>query len=252
VQYSQLPSVLPAIAANESRSVIFVGNNADARATKSYLERNSPTEKRVAFGFQATGGRREEGRIVSIRMGGRMDLGALGSSLGWRSLIDEAFASTRYRLRYFDDMDAWLKSHIALIMPLCFAAYACGGDLRRLAGDSEFLGRVVSAVDEGYAVLERIGLRILPAGDAEYARRKRKSFVRFLRIAFATPIGKLAISSHAISASDEMIALSDAFDRLKREAGIATPNWDSLEPYLTRRRAGPPSMPFPSSTASER
>lgn len=45
-----------------------------------------------------------------------------------------------------------------------------------------------------------------------------------LKAATATPIGRLAMSDHAMSAVEEMSALHDAFSELKQQAGIMTPN----------------------------
>jgi 2-dehydropantoate 2-reductase len=50
-----------------------------------------------------------------------------------------------------------------------------------------------------------------------------------LKIITRTPIGRLAISDHALAAVQEMSALCGAFDELKQQAGIKTPNWDRLE-----------------------
>jgi 2-dehydropantoate 2-reductase len=99
MQYTQLPAVLPVLSANESRNIVFVGNNADPAAIKKELEQNSTVKKQVAFGFQPTGGRRENGRVICVRAGGRMVLGDLEGGLAWRSLMDKAFENTKYRLR---------------------------------------------------------------------------------------------------------------------------------------------------------
>ncbi|KNF08478.1 ketopantoate reductase [Gottschalkia purinilytica] len=236
MQYTHLKAILPILAENRSRHIIFVGNNADAYTMQDYVLKNSSVEKQVAFGFQSTGGRRENGRVVCVRAGGHMELGGLNNNLSWRSLIDNAFANTKYKLTYFDNMDSWLKSHIALIMPLCYATYACNGNLRKASKDKKLLNQIIDAIDEGYKVLETLGYSIVPANEEEFIRKKRFMFYILLKIATATPIGKLSISDHATSAVDEMLALHDAFDDLKQQANISTPNWDTLEVYLKNVR----------------
>jgi 2-dehydropantoate 2-reductase len=234
MQYTHLQAVLPVLADNHSCYIVFVGNNADARATQNYLKGNSPVEKQVAFGFQSTGGRRENGRIICVRARGHMELGGLDGNLSWRPLIDKAFVNTKYKLTYYDDMEAWLKSHIALIMPLCYATYACDGNLRKATTNKKLLDQIITAIDEGYKVLEKLGYPIIPAKEAEFVRRKRYMFYLLLKIITATPIGRLAVSDHAVSAVEEMLALSDAFDELKQKANILTPNWDALGIYLKK------------------
>ncbi len=234
MQYTHLQEVLPVLSANQSCHVIFVGNNANAGAMEKYLQESSPVEKKVAFGFQSTGGRRENARVICVRAGGHMELGGLDGNLSWRPLIDKAFANTKYKLTYYENMNSWLKSHIALIMPLCYAVYACDGNLRKAAGDKKLLDQIIDAIDDGYKVLETLGYSITPANEAEFVRRKRRMFYLLLKVTAATPIGRLAVSDHAMSAVGEMLALNNAFDELKQKAGISTPNWDALEIHLKR------------------
>lgn len=71
----------------------------------------------------------------------------------------------------------------------------------------------------------------------EFVRKKHHMFYLLLKIITATPIGRLAVSDHAMSAVDEMLALNDAFYELKQKASILTPNWDALEIYMKRFRS---------------
>jgi 2-dehydropantoate 2-reductase len=48
---------------------------------QQYLKENSPVEKQVAFGFQFSGGLRENGRIICVRGGGRMEIGGMDGDL---------------------------------------------------------------------------------------------------------------------------------------------------------------------------
>lgn len=123
MQYTHLQAILPVLAANQSCYVVLVGNNADPGAMKNYIQENSSVEKQIAFGFQSTGGRRENGRVICVRVRGHMELGGLDSDLSWRPQIDKVFENTKYKLTYYNNMDSWLKSHIALIMPLCYVTF---------------------------------------------------------------------------------------------------------------------------------
>ncbi len=50
-----------------------------------------------------------------------------------------------------------------------------------------------------------------------------------LKLTAATPIGRLAVSEHAMSAVGELLALNHAFEKIKQKAGTSTLNWDGLE-----------------------
>ncbi len=234
MQYTQLQAVLPALAGNRTKHIILVGNNADAFSMRDYILQNSATPKYVAFGFQSTGGHRENGRVVCVRAKGQMELGDLEQELSWRPLIDKAFEKASYKLTYYNNMGAWLKSHIALIMPLCYAAHACNGDLRQVSRNKKLLLQIIDAIDEGYKVLEALGYPIMPPGEAAFVREKRNIFYWLLKIVTATTIGRLMISDHAMSALDEMWALHESFDQLKHKAAIPTPNWDELQAHIKR------------------
>lgn len=155
--YSDFPSVLPILAANRSRHIVLVGNNADARRMQTELQNMSRMEKQVAFGFQISGGRRENGRIVCLRGGGQMVLGGLDGPIPFRPLLEKAFDTVKYKLIFHEDMDAWLKNHIVPILALTSALFAKGGRLRELARDKEMLRQIIAAIGEGFDVLEALG-----------------------------------------------------------------------------------------------
>ncbi len=227
--YSDLDAVLPILADNQSRHIVFVGNNPDARATQNYIEANSSVEKQVMFGFQTSGGRRENGRIICVRGGGHMDIGSLDADLSWRPLLENAFAKAHYKLAFSTAIDAWLKSHIVLVQSLSYATYAGNGDLHKAITGKKLLPYIIGALDEGYKVLEALGYTITPASQGRFFRERPHVVSLFLKIYAVTPIVTLI---DAMSAIDEAIALHNAFAALKQQANVSTPNWDALESYL--------------------
>lgn len=56
MKYNDFPSVLPILAANQSRNMVIVGNNADARSMQIFLEENSKVEKRSRLVFRSAAG----------------------------------------------------------------------------------------------------------------------------------------------------------------------------------------------------
>ncbi|KWX79623.1 ketopantoate reductase family protein [Paenibacillus jilunlii] len=228
MKYPDFQAVLPALAANHSSRVVLVGNNVNPTEMKDYLQANSPVEKQVAFGFQVSAGWREPGRMFCVRGPQvQMTIGGLGEDLPWRTVIDQAFVNTKYKLVYQQNMDEWLKSHFMMILPLNFIAPAYNGDLRKAAKDNKLLHQVIAAVDEGHQVLEKLGYTVTPASQLKLARKQRKIFYIMLKIMLSTPVGKILLGDKAVSA-DEMFALYQAFIDLKSRAGIPTPNWDKL------------------------
>lgn len=227
MQYGQLPAVLPAVAQNASRHVVLVGNNMSADAS-ALVMRDAPVEKQLAFGFQGTAGRREKDRVISIHAGVGMTVGGLHSPLpaAFRGLLHEALAASGYRLTEEENMDAWLKCHMAFILPVAYVCYAV--DFHLPKASKRQLGLAMDAALEGYAVLKELGYPIRPADSEEALVAGRKKTGRVLWWMAKTPIGRLAASDHCKSAGAEMMALDGAFEALRQKAAIPTPAWDAL------------------------
>ena len=223
-------AVLPALAANRSRHIVLVGNNATPHDMLSELQSNSPVDKQVAFGFETIAGWRQGGRVVSIH-GPKLQviIGSLGEELAWRSVIDQAFANTPANVTYERNMEEWLKSHIALLLPFNSVIRAYDGQLNKVAKDKELLYRVVDAIDEGHQVLEQLGVTVTPARQAQLARKRRSLLFFMLKMVLTLPVGKKILSDQAVHAS-EMSALERVFLDWKRQANIPTPNLDLLIP----------------------
>ncbi len=240
VQRTQLDDILPHLCTNENSALfVFVGNNPTASETLRFIRGHSQKPKNVVFGFQSSGGRRENGKIISIHIGisklaGSMTVGSLDSNPASIALLQQAFAATHYKLNENSNMDAWLKCHVAFIMPIAFACYYSAGDLRKIAWDSRFLNKVIDCMDEAYQMVEACGYPIEPKGDQDFVRRQRFKCFLMLRVLAATPIGKLACSDHAMAAQGEMKRLYDDFCVLKKQARIATPAWDELAQYMVK------------------
>ncbi|QLG36938.1 ketopantoate reductase family protein [Paenibacillus sp. E222] len=225
MKYNDFPSVLPILAANQSRNVVIVGNNADARSMQLFLEENSRVEKKVAFGFHISGGRRQEDRMLSIGgASGQMVIGGLDSEIAFKSILDQAFEKTKYKLNYLDDIDAWLKSHIVPILMLNAVSFNEKREMIRLDGNRKQLQHMIGAMDEGFRVLEAMGITIIPEMQAKLIRKHQRMFYLLLKLYSMLPIYKLVAGSFG-----EIEALDHAFTDWKKATGVPTPHWEILK-----------------------
>ena len=234
VRFTQIANVLEALAKNCSRHVVFVGNNPAAGATLSALRALSNAPREVAFGFQSSGGRREKESVAGIYARLGMTVGAVHGEMRaeMRALLERLFAGARYRLHFQRDMDAYLKCHAALILPVACAVYRCGGDLRRCRKDDR--RTVIRATLEGYAVLRARRTPILPPEDEKFYRDRPWAASAWLWFLCKTPLGRMAVSEHAMNAPEEMRAIGEALAAIKARADAHTPVRDELTPYLKR------------------
>lgn len=229
MQYNQMLDILPRIAKNASRYIVLVGNNMTPSYCQEQIKHQSAVEKEVAFGFQGTGGRRENGKVISMhpfRVG--MTVGGLRENLtsDIQKNILTAFMNTGYQLTWEQNMEGWLLSHAAHILPTAYICYSLDCNLKRTS--KKQIGLIVDAVVEAHEMLKKLGYPIRPVGEEEAFGEKRKKKQKSLYLMVKTPAGKYVISTHCAHAVAEMIALDQKFEELKRKANMSMPAWDQL------------------------
>lgn len=225
MKYTDFASILPILAANKSENIVLVGNNVDADEMQTYVHEHSPIPKNIAFGFQTTAGRRENGRVDCIRIGpGQMVIGGLDGGIPFRSALDQAFSKTKYKLIYEENIDAWLKNHIILIVAMNFVIVIHSYQMKNIARDSQMLRQMIAAMDEGFQVLESLGYPLIPAAQASLVRKYPGLMRLVMKIFHMLPASQLVDGS-----VDEIAALSRVFRRWKKQTGVRTPHWDALE-----------------------
>jgi 2-dehydropantoate 2-reductase len=236
MQYQQMKSILDDLAAANSPLVVLVGNNLSAPEMESYIRVHAANPKTVAFGFQATGGRREDGEMICVRKGaGTLHLG-LAHSLPDKAVRDallNAFGNSAYRLAFQPDMDGWYKSHLAFILPVAFLCYSLNCDLTR-AGRAQ-LKQCVDAAGEGFSLLRSLNIPILPKGEDAYFKQglKRALLTAMLWIAAKTALGRLVASDHCRNAVAEMRALDEGFEAIRNtRPDFCMTRWDALHAVM--------------------
>jgi 2-dehydropantoate 2-reductase len=236
---NQVGEILPALAANEGTpSVLFMTNN--AAGPDAYV--NALGRERVLMGFPGAGGERVEGVVRYVGVAeddapttvGELD-GAITPRL---NAIVGAFESAGLPVDVSLDIDAWLKTHVAIVSPIASALYMADGDVYRLARTRDALVLLVRGVREGFRVLRALQLPITPSRYRLVAWIPEPLLVAWLRRFLGSEFGELALQAHANAARDEMAWLAREFKELAREAGVETPVLDVLGAH-----AEPTSLP---------
>ena len=129
LRYTQLESVLDTLRENQTKNIVFVGNNVRARALAAALP-----EKNVLFAFALSAGHREADRVVSIDLK-KITIGQLQGEVSNAELIGEIFVGTKYKVVYEPNMEDYLLCHAAFVMPAAFACYKTDGNLKKLRGN---------------------------------------------------------------------------------------------------------------------
>lgn len=223
-RYTQLGSVAEILRENPTKNIVFVGNNVRAEALAASLP-----EKNVLFAFASSAGHRERDRVASVDLK-KITVGPLAGAPSNEKLIGEIFAGTKYKVAYEPNMGDYLLCHAAFVLPVAFACYREDGDLKRLRGNTAYLGRLIDANIEGYRAIRNAGHEILPKADKEFeGQAYRRTCLRFFKLMCATGLGKLCASDHAMNATEEMSALNRDLKRFFDENGAAYPVWRELE-----------------------
>lgn len=224
LRYTQLDSALDTLRENQTKNIVFVGNNVRPRALVAALP-----GKNVLFAFALSAGHRESDRVVSIDLK-RITVGQLSGAASHAELIGEIFRGTKYKVVYEPNMEDYLLCHAAFVMPAAFACYKTDGNLKKLRGNTTYLNRLIDANIEGYRAIKNAGHEILPKADADFESKKyRKTCLQFFKLMCATSLGKLCASDHAMNAIDEMSALNRDLKKFFDENGAAYPVWQALE-----------------------
>ncbi len=234
VRKNQIPEILAMLANNHiTPNVLFLGNNpAGAGELVKALGRD-----RVVLGFGGVGGIRRGATIYYYlrpgRIYGRTFLGELDGTISPRLVgLVQALREAHLPGKIVEDMDAWLKSHAALISPLALAVYAAGGDNYRLSRTPDGLVLAVRAVREGLKVLRCLSVPIKPTSLRPLEWLPEPLLILYLRGLMNTKAGEIGIAGHANAARDEMKQVADEFYTLVRASGQETPALDQLRSFL--------------------
>ena len=230
---NHVSEVLPALAANRhTPNVLFMGNNAAGPDEMiAALGR-----ERVLLGFPGAGGSRE-GNVVRYiaSSGGRryaITMGELdGHTTPRLERIIKVFESAGFPVTINPNMDAWLKTHVALILPMGGALCMAGLDNYRLARTRDAVVLMIRAMHESFGVLHALDVPITPPSLQMFEWIPEPILIAFMQRKLASEAIEAAFA-HARAARDEGKKLRDEFRALARLASVPTPTMDRLRTYV--------------------
>jgi 2-dehydropantoate 2-reductase len=241
VRKNQLDDVLVALEANHAiPTILFMFNNA---AGPGEMIR-AVGRARVLLGFPGGGGTRRGHVVTYLQSGRQAQPTTIGELEGGPSVRLVSIASTLeaagFPVDLCDNMDAWQKTHVALVSPMANAIYAACGDGRRLAHTRDALVLMVRAMREGLRVLHGMGVPITPARYRVLEWLPEPLLVGVLQRSVSSQRFDLAAVRHAVMARDEMEHLAGEFHFLARVVGASTPSIDYLAAFIN-----PDNPPMP-------
>jgi 2-dehydropantoate 2-reductase len=232
IRKNQIKNVLPVLGENKNiKNILFMGNN--TLGFDLYLKHLA--KEKILFGFPGGGGSRinhivhyvdsekPNGKRLPITIG-EID----GSTKDRTKNIQKMFEASGVPVNIVDDIDSWLKYHVAFVNPIA-GALLRAGDNYKLAKDKETIRTYIRSVKEGGRVLKALGYQ-------KSYNVKLKLFnwfpefilINILKQVFNSKFAEVAMMMHANAARDEMIELGNDFKTLKNRTSVKTPNLDEL------------------------
>ena len=224
-----LAEVLPILAACEGvSSVMFFGNNA---AGPQALTAALGTE-RVLLGFPGAAAIPcDDGAIrfvVTSRQEQPTTIGELDGARSERILaIAGVFEAAGFPASICANMDAWLKTHVAKILPTGGALFYAGGEAEQLAANKDALGLMVRAMREGLRILRANGIPITPSSHRVLLWLPEALIVFLMQRLFGGKTMAIKIG-HAPHARRELALLAREFLALNAQTQLPTPALDRL------------------------
>lgn len=233
---NSLKSLIPQLSTKEGiQNFLFMGNN--ALGFDEYL--NYLPKAKILFGFPGGGGSRIDHVVHYVDSekpnGDRMPvtLGEIdGITRPRTKKIQQMFIHAKVPVKLVDDMDGWLKYHLAFVNPIAGALLKCG-DNYKLANDKETIRTYLRAVKEGGRVLKALGYKKSYNIKLDlFYWMPEFMLINILKKVFDSKFAEIAMMMHANSAKDEMYELGMEFKSLTDRTTVAIPNLDELLSYI--------------------
>lgn len=214
----QIDTVLPVLARNCSPHIMIMVNT--AMGYEKWIATVGAT--RLIVGFPAAGGYIDsEGMVHGFIMRGvysflqKTTLGCVDGSL--RNYVKDLvtiFKNAGFPAAFCNNMDAWQKTHVALISPIANAIYKNGRSHKQLAASKQDVTTLVLAIREGFGVIEKLGYPVTPSLLSLLFQLPLSVLVASWRFLLKSKFAEIAIAPHANNAEIELKRLADEFQAL--------------------------------------
>ena len=240
VPKQQVPAVLPSLADSEATpAVMFFGNN--AAGPGSLIEALGAA--RVLLGFPGAAGVADNHVIRYLITSAREQPTTIGELDGRRSArvvrTASALEAAGFPTSICANMDAWLKTHVAKILPTVGAVFRAGS-AARLADDKECLRLMVRSIRESFRVLKAHGIAITPSNHRLLEWIPEPLLLSLMRRMLTADEAAIKLG-HARHGQSEWQLLAAEFRQLMSTSKVPTPATDLLFASIDKPHAGRPS-----------
>lgn len=220
VRYEQIEAALSDIKSNCSKNIVTMVNN-----PFGYCKWEGIVGKnRIIPAFPGAGGKIENGVLyykLTPRLVQPTTVGELAGEKSNRILqLYKMLKSSGFPVSMCNYMDAWQKSHLAMVIPLANSIYFDGGDNYTTAQNKEAIHNMSLSLKENFNFLKAVGVAITPPKLNVFRLCPIWVLDIILKRLYKTKFAETLISNHALNARREMGLLNDEFVELARSKDV--------------------------------
>ncbi len=212
----QTSDILPILAKNTKiPSYLFVGNN--VTGAKEYSQ--ALGKNRILLGFGGSGGYRKDGKVISAYVEDCiLYVGEIDGQISKRvQKIKKVLEESKIKVETPKSIDAWLKTHAALISALALGSKAARNKSSILGNEDQLIKKSILAFQENLKALKELKIPILPSKYKYLKNFPKKLIARKIKNLINSDFGRIVLSGHANSAQEEMKRIIDDFNQLVKD-----------------------------------
>lgn len=225
----QVESALPTLAKINSTCFVFMVNN-----PSGYSEWiNALGYDRVLPAFPGSGGKIENGIVYYEIVSKFIQPTTLGELNGKRTErlkdLKDILKKSGFNVSTSRNMDAWQKTHVAMVAPMGDVIYFDGGNNYSVSKNRKAIRQMNLALKENFRFLKKSGIGIEPFKLSVFLILPLFALNTIMKLVFNTKWAETVISNHALNAREEMEVISNDFIDLAHSKGF---NLEALKKLL--------------------
>ena len=232
VRSEQIDTIIPVLKKNRSKRILLMVNTPSGYS--EWIQHLGAD--RLFVGFPAAGGYMDDCGVVHgfIMTGAHqlMQKTVIGNvefnnKKGAEAII-RLFRASGFPTDYCANMDAWQKTHVAMLTPLVNVLHKHNGDLNLLANSKRDIVLYIEAVREGFRVLSKLGYPVIPFTLGLFFSLPSFILVLAWQHILKSKFSEISINPNANNAWGEFKKVGDEFQVLVKNSGISTPSINEL------------------------
>lgn len=213
VQNNQIEAILPVLAKNKSKNIVFMVNN--PLGYDNWIKIIG--YERILIGFPSAGGERQNG-VVNYFIGKGFTklfqsttFGELNGKKTKRlKTLYAIFKKSGFSPSISNKMDWWQKTHVSVVLPIAKALYRYQSNNYELAKSHKTLKDMVYATRELFSILKSNGVKITPL-KLHFYYFPANIIGKIWQIIMKTKIAEFAMAKHTIVGKNEIEILEKQF-----------------------------------------